>query len=122
MEKLILTVDDSSTIRDQLRDLLEPNGFQILEADSGEAGLALARERQADLMIVDVNMPGMDGLDMIAKVRELPGYKRTPAFVLTTESSADLLKRGRQAGANAWVVKPFQSETLLKGIHKMLDG
>ncbi len=118
---LVLVVDDSLTVRAQLTRVLEGEGFRVLTAASGADGIGTAREEQADLLIVDVNMPGMNGLEMIGQVRELPGYANTPAFVLTTESSRALIKRGKEVGATAWMVKPFNADTLLLGIRKVLE-
>lgn len=121
MDKLVLIVDDSLIVRQQLRTVLEGDGFRVIEADSGEAGLAQAQTNNADMMIIDVNMPGMNGLEMLGEVRQLSDHKRTPAFILTTESSATLIKQGKKVGATAWIVKPFKPEILLKGIRKVLS-
>ena len=122
MEKLILVVDDSTTIRQQLRAFLETHGFRVVEATDGEQGLIQAAREPADMMIVDLNMPGMDGLEMLAEIRKLEGYARTPAFILTTESSPDLIRRGKTVGATAWIVKPFNPDTLIKGLRKVLGN
>jgi two-component system chemotaxis response regulator CheY len=119
-EKVILVVDDSITIRQQLRAFLEPHAFRVLEAGDGAEGLSRAQGERVDMLIVDVNMPGMDGLEMLGEIRKLEGYARTPAFVLTTESSPDLVRRGKGVGATAWIVKPFNPDTLFKGLRKVL--
>ena len=119
MAKQILIVDDSATVRHQLRSFLVGQGFEVTEADSGNSGLATAKERSFDLIICDVNMPGMNGIDMVAAVRTLPAHAKTPIFMLTTESAGDVTKRGKDAGATAWMVKPFRPEILLKGIQKV---
>jgi two-component system chemotaxis response regulator CheY len=118
--KSILVADDSASVRRHLRQALEPAGFEILEAENGERGLAIARERSLDLMIIDINMPIMDGFEMIAKVRALEEHRTTPIFVLTTESGASAALRGKSAGATAWIVKPISPEVLVAGIRKML--
>jgi two-component system chemotaxis response regulator CheY len=120
MANTIMIVDDSITVREQLREVLESEDFSVVEADCGEAALEKAKEAQVDMLIVDVNMPGMDGLEMLRRLRDIADYKRTPAFVLTTEASASLLRKGRSVGATAWIVKPFKEETLVKGIRKVL--
>lgn len=122
MEKLILVVDDSTTIRQQLRAFLETHAFRVVEATDGEQGLIQAAREPADMMIVDLNMPGMDGLEMLAEIRKLEGYARTPVFILTTESSPDLIRRGKTVGATAWIVKPFNPDTLIKGLRKVLGN
>ena len=122
MGNLVLIVDDSSVVRQQLKSVLEGDGFRVIEADSGESGLEMARAHNADMLIIDVNMPGMNGLEMLGEVRKLADHSKTPAFILTTESSAKLLKVGKQVGATAWIVKPFKPDVLLKGIRKVLKA
>jgi two-component system chemotaxis response regulator CheY len=116
----ILIVDDSASVRRQLRDALEADGFVVIEAENGARGLAIAAETVVHLMIVDVNMPVMDGIEMIGKVRDIPAYKTTPIFVLTTESGTEAAKRGKGVGATAWIVKPVKPDVLIKGIRTVL--
>jgi two-component system chemotaxis response regulator CheY len=118
--KSILVVDDSAAVRRQLRDALEADGFAVVEAENGVKGLEVATETPVNLMIVDVNMPIMDGLEMIGKVRDVPRHKATPIFVLTTESGGDAAKRGKSVGATAWIVKPVKPDVLIKGIRTVL--
>jgi two-component system chemotaxis response regulator CheY len=120
MPRTILVVDDSATLRQQARIFLASQGFQVLEAADGAQGLDRARSEPIDLLLVDVNMPVMNGIDMIAELRKLPRHARTPVFVLTTESSTGAVQRGKAAGATAWLVKPFKPETLLAAIKKVL--
>ena len=119
---LVLVVDDSTTIRQQLSIFLSGNGHESLEAENGQIGLDVARENNVDLMIVDVNMPVMNGIDMVTEIRKLPQHAKTPIFMLTTESGQDIAKKGKEAGVTAWIVKPFKPEFLLKGITKVLGG
>lgn len=118
--KSILIVDDSASVRQQLRRALEADGFAVAEAENGQRGLELCREAPVDLLIVDVNMPVMDGLEMIGKLREVPEYRKTPIFVLTTESGMSTVKQGKAAGATAWIVKPVKPDVLLKGVRHVL--
>jgi two-component system chemotaxis response regulator CheY len=118
--KSILIVDDSAAVRLQLRQALEDSGFSVLEAENGAKGLAIARESTVDLMIVDLNMPVMGGIEMIAKTRVLKEYKSTPIFVLTTESAASTVREGKAAGVTAWIVKPVHPDVLVKGIRAVL--
>jgi len=120
MSKQILVVDDSATMRQQLRMVLEGEGFKVSEADDGDKGAELAKNNPVDLIIADVNMPRVDGLQMIAKIRECPEHQKTPIFVLTTEATPAMKARGKQVGATAWVVKPFSSNTLIKAISRVL--
>jgi two-component system chemotaxis response regulator CheY len=118
--KSILIVDDSASVRQQLRRALEAEGFTVSEAENGQRGLDLCREGPIDLLIVDVNMPVMDGLEMIGKLRDLSEYRKTPIFVLTTESGMATVKQGKAAGATAWIVKPVKPDVLLKGVRHVL--
>jgi two-component system chemotaxis response regulator CheY len=118
--KSILIADDSSSVRRHLRQALEPAGFEILEAENGERGLAIARERSLHLIIVDINMPIMDGFEMITGVRALKEHRTTPIFVLTTESGAAAARRAKTAGATAWIVKPIGADAIVAGVRKML--
>jgi two-component system chemotaxis response regulator CheY len=119
-KKWILIVDDSASVRRQLRDSLEAEGLGVREAENGEKGIEAALAGPVDLMIVDVNMPVMDGLEMISRVRATKEHKNTPIFVLTTESGASAAKHGKAAGAMAWIVKPIKSDILIKGIRGVL--
>lgn len=118
----ILVVDDSATVRRQTRDALERGGFAVEEAGEGLEGLWRARQQRFDLVLVDVHMPRMDGIAMIRELRRVPGYKTTPVFVLTTDSSLDRAEEGKQAGATAWMVKPPDYDVLVRGIRQMLDA
>jgi two-component system chemotaxis response regulator CheY len=116
----VLLVDDSSTVRSQVRGVLEERGVTVTEAENGSEGLWRTREQQFDLIVVDVHMPVMDGLTMIQEVRKLPSYEKTPIFVLTTDASTIRAERGKQAGATAWTLKPVKPDLLWKGIERAL--
>ena len=120
--KSILVVDDSATIRQQLRATLASQPFEILEAENGVEGLTQADTNSVDLFIIDVNMPVMNGLDMLAELRKRPDHADTPVFVLTTESGRDTVERGKASGATAWIVKPFKPDILVKGVKKILGA
>jgi two-component system, chemotaxis family, chemotaxis protein CheY len=107
MPKLIITVDDSMSIRETVKMTLESAGYQVLTANDGAEGLALCQQHAAALVITDLNMPVMDGITLIAKLRELPAYKFTPILMLTTESMDEKKQAGKKAGATGWIVKPF---------------
>lgn len=120
MQAKILIVDDSATIRHQLRSCLVNAGYEVEEADNGATGLECAKHQVFDLMIVDVNMPVMNGLEMLSAIRKIDACKDVPAFVLTTESSKEMVALGKQCGALAWIVKPFKPKILLKGVAHVL--
>lgn len=114
----ILVVDDAKTMRDTLKDLLTPNGFDVIEAGNGEQGLEMLSQHTVDLVISDLNMPGMDGLTMCKHIKE-QGYN-TPIFMLTTQTSPELKAQAKEFGVLAWIVKPHKDEILLGGIRKVL--
>lgn len=122
MSWTILIADDSFWVRSQLRSALEARGARVVEAENGREGLWKARETRVDLILVDIHMPVMDGLLMIQELRKLPEYAATPIFVLTSDAASSRADEGKKAGANAWVIKPVQSELLWKAIEKALFG
>jgi two-component system chemotaxis response regulator CheY len=119
MSKLILTIDDSRTIRDMLKLTLTEAGFEVLQGVDGEDGLNVLGETPVDLVITDINMPKMDGYEVIRRLRANSRYQKTPILVLTTESDADKRNIARQAGATGWIVKPFDPERLLETVRKV---
>jgi two-component system chemotaxis response regulator CheY len=119
----ILIVDDSDTLRIQLRKALEEGGYDVIEAEDGVKGLARATENNdLKLIISDYNMPEMDGVTMCRKIRELPGFDQIPMFMLTTEASPELKALGKEAGVKAWIVKPFVAEKVIGVTKKVLGG
>ena len=119
MSKLILTVDDSKTIREMLSFTLKNAGFEVIEAEDGVMALKVVQGKKPDLIITDVNMPNMDGLTLIQKLRAHPDYKTTPILILTTEQTDDKKAAGRNAGATGWIVKPFDPDKLIHVIGKV---
>ena len=118
----ILLVDDSSTIRTQLRQVLEKEGYVIIEGEDGLDGLRkLEENKDVALIICDVNMPNMDGITMCEKVFETEGSVKIPKFMLTTEANKDLKERAKAAGVVAWVAKPCSGEKLTAVIKKVLE-
>lgn len=122
MSWLILLVDDSLTTRSQLREVFEAKGARVIEAENGREGLWRARAEHADVIICDIHMPIMDGLQMIQQLRKLPEYATTPVFVLTSDATVARAAEGKKAGANAWVVKPVNPASLWKAVEKALFG
>ena len=119
MPKTILTVDDSLTIRETVKLTLSGNGYALLTADDGVQGLAVCEQNKVDLVITDLNMPNMDGIKMIERLRALPAYRFTPILMLTTESQDEKKSAGKRAGATGWVVKPFDPVKLSAVVHKV---
>lgn len=118
----ILVVDDSAVLRGQVRSVLEARGLTIVEAENGVEGLWQAREKNFDLVLVDVHMPLMDGLRMVEELRKLPGYLQTPVFILTSDAAGSRIEEGKRAGANAWILKPFDPGLLWKAVDRALFG
>jgi len=120
MAKTILIVDDSPTMRQQVRIPLEDAGYTIVEAGDGHQGLAqVDKHPGVALIITDVNMPGMNGLDMLEQLRKDPRHAALPVVVLTTEGKKSLVERAERAGAKGWLVKPFKPEILLAAARKL---
>lgn len=116
----ILTVDDSASMRQMVAFSLKSAGHNVLEAGDGVEGLDVAKINSVDGFIVDVNMPRMDGISLVRELRSLPQYSHTPILMLTTETSAERKREGRDAGATGWMVKPFNPEQLLSTLRRVI--
>jgi len=116
----ILAVDDSTSMRQMVSFTLKGAGYDVVEASDGEQALQMARSKQVNLVLTDVNMPKMDGITLIKQLRTLPNYKFTPMLMLTTESAADKKQEGKAAGATGWIVKPFNPDQLLATVQRVL--
>jgi two-component system chemotaxis response regulator CheY len=120
MGKVVLTVDDSASIRQMVAFTLKSAGYEVVEAVDGEDGLSKAKAKVADLVLTDQNMPKMDGLTLIKSLRGLPDYRNKPILMLTTESSDAMKASGKAAGATGWLVKPFDPQKLLEVVKKVI--
>jgi two-component system chemotaxis response regulator CheY len=118
--KRILSVDDSASIRQMVGFTLRGAGYEVAEAIDGRDGLAKAGAQKFDLIVTDLNMPNMDGIQMIAAIRKLPGCAFIPILMLTTESQAEKKDAGRRAGATGWIVKPFNAGQLIAVAQKLI--
>lgn len=116
----ILAVDDSASMRQMVSFTLKGAGYTVIEAGDGQQALDLAKKSSVDLVLSDVNMPVMDGIELCKNLRGLPDYKFTPILMLTTESAGDKKMEGKAAGATGWLVKPFNPDQLLATIKKVL--
>jgi len=123
MAKTILYVDDSTTMVMSVRSTLEMNGFKVETAGDGEAAYAkLKTGLKPDLIITDINMPKMNGIELIKQVKALPGFRFTPILTLTTEGSSDRRDEAKKLGATGWLVKPVAGPDLVKVIKQLLPG
>jgi len=120
MSKTILIVDDSDSLREVVGIALKNAGYNVIEGADGQQGLNQLDGKKIHLIISDVNMPNMNGIEMVKKVKEMAEYKFTPIIMLTTESGDDLKEQGRSAGVKAWMVKPFKPEQMLDAVSKLI--
>jgi two-component system chemotaxis response regulator CheY len=116
----LLIVDDSTSMRQMVAFALASAGFAVSEAEDGQAALDLARGKRFDAVVTDVNMPRMDGIQLIRELRQLAEYRFTPLLMLTTESGGDKKQEGKAAGATGWLVKPFDPDQLVATVRKVL--
>lgn len=115
----VLVVDDSSTVRQQVRTALVNAGFNALEAEDGKEGLRVLEGSNVDCVICDVNMPRMNGIEMVQELHSNPSLNQPPVVMLTTEGAQDLINKAREAGACGWIVKPFQPDLLIAAVRKL---
>jgi hypothetical protein len=114
MNPKILSVDDSKTIRMLLKRLFIPFVCELFEAGDGQEGLEVATREKPNLIILDYNMPVMDGVTMLRHMRENPELKRTPVIMLTAEASPEIIGTVARLGVRDYVTKPFDSDQLLE--------
>ena len=120
MSKTIMTVDDSATIRQMLNFTLTDAGFEVIEAVDGVDACTKLKENPVNMVITDLNMPQMDGIELIREVRKDPANRFVPIIMLTTESQETKKQEGKAAGASGWIVKPFSPEQLLAVVKMVL--
>ena len=120
--KTVLLVDDSATILLSMSALLSKGGLKVETANGGQAALSKLQGMKPDLLITDLNMPGMTGIELIRAVRQLPGYKFIPILVLTTESQQAKRDEAKAAGATGWLVKPVAADKLMQVIKQVVPG
>jgi two-component system chemotaxis response regulator CheY len=118
--KTIMTVDDSASLRQMIGVVLRGGGYNVVEAVDGMDALSKLAGQELNLVLTDVNMPKMDGLEFTRQLRTMPQYKFIPIVLLTTESHADKKLQGKAAGATAWIVKPFDPDQLLAVVKKVM--
>jgi len=120
MAKNILIVDDSASVRQVVGISLKQAGYDVIEGVDGKDALSKLTGQKVHLIISDVNMPNMDGISMVKAIKQMAAYKFTPIVMLTTESQDAKKREGQEAGAKAWVVKPFKPDQLLGVVQKLV--
>lgn len=119
-KKRILVVDDSAAVRQQVAIVLSEAGFEVVEAGDGVDGASvIATDRAIAMVICDVNMPRMNGLDMATQVKKEPQDSALPIVMLTTEGQPAMIKQAKDAGAKGWIVKPFKADQLVATVKKL---
>ena len=120
--RTILVVDDSTTLRHVILYCLIEAGYQVIEAVDGQNALEKLAKNQVDLLLTDLHMPKMNGLELAKEVRASAKHKFIPILVLTTESQLSVKEEGKSIGVTGWFVKPFEPEQLIKAIKRVLPG
>lgn len=122
MTKSVLCVDDSASIRQMVSFTLESAGYAPDTAVDGADALTKLDQNKYQLIITDLNMPNLDGIGMIRKVREMPQHAGIPIVMLTTESDEGKKQEGKAAGATGWIVKPFDQTKLVAVVNKLIGA
>ncbi|PTY06142.1 two-component system response regulator [Opitutaceae bacterium EW11] len=122
MKKTILTADDSASMRQMVAFTLRGAGYDVVEAGDGGEAMERIQEQPPHLVITDLNMPNVDGIELIRRIRAHPTSKYVPIVMLTTESADPRKQEGRAAGATGWIVKPFRPEQLVAVAKKLLPA
>ncbi|MFQ3579811.1 MAG: response regulator [Bacteroidales bacterium] len=120
MGKRIVIVDDSESIREVVKFTLDNEGYEVLVGNDGTSALPYFDGREIDLLITDLHMPNMNGIELIKEIRNKENYKRMPILFLTTESQAEKKLEAKNAGATGWIVKPFVPSKLIEAINRVI--
>lgn len=120
MSKTILIVDDSASMRQLVSFALKSAGYEVVAAVHGKDAVEKMKATKMDMVVTDLNMPEMDGIELIRNIRSSAASRFTPIVMLTTESQESKKQEGKQAGASAWLVKPFKPEELVGIIKKFV--
>jgi len=118
--KNVLIVDDSKSIRNEVAEILERAGYGVIEAADGVEALARLNEQAAiSLVVLDVNMPGMNGLDVLERIQSDHRERNLPVLMLTTEAERTLVERAKKAGAKGWLLKPIKTDLLVSTVSRL---
>ena len=121
MHKTIMTVDDSASVRLMVNFTLKQLGYEIIEAANGIEALQKMSKHHVHMLITDINMPELDGIGLVKRVRQDPQHRFIPIIILTTESQSEKKREGKEAGATGWIVKPFTPEQLISVVKKVMS-
>ncbi|MES2614269.1 MAG: response regulator [Bdellovibrionota bacterium] len=120
MSKKILIVDDAKTIRQQVNFTLTKGGYQVIEAVDGLDGIAKLKENpDVSVIVSDVNMPELTGIEMVKAINGNPDLPHPPILMLTTEGAPEFIQQAKEAGAKGWIIKPFKPESLVEAVNKL---
>ena len=118
--KNVLIVDDSKSIRNEVAEILERAGYGVIEAADGAEALARLNEQAViNLVVLDVNMPGMNGLDVLERIQSEHRERNLPVLMLTTEAERTLVERAKKAGAKGWLLKPIKTDLLVSTVSRL---
>jgi len=120
MSKTVMVIDDSPTLRQVVSVTLVKAGYNVLEAVDGVDALKKLENSEVNLIICDVNMPNMDGISFVKEVKSSQKHRFLPIIMLTTESQNERIQAGKEAGAKAWIVKPFKPDRILSAVEKLI--
>lgn len=121
MTNKILVIDDSASVRQQVGETLRNAGFGVEEASNGVEGKNAIEKNDFACAICDVNMPFMNGIEMLEALAASGAVNKLPIVMLTTEGSRELIQKAKEAGASGWIVKPFKAELLIAAVRKLTD-
>jgi len=121
MKRKVLTVDDASTMRKMIALTLKAAGYEVIEAPDGPEALDLISKMDIDMMILDVNMPKMNGIEVVKRVRSNARHIKTPIIMLTTETQDKVRTEAKMAGATGWINKPFKQDHLIGAVGKVFS-
>jgi two-component system, chemotaxis family, chemotaxis protein CheY len=118
--KNVLIVDDSKSVRNEVSEILQSHGYGVIEAADGTEALARLKEPHSiSLVVLDVNMPGMNGLDLLERIQSEHSERNLPVLMLTTEAERTLVERAKKAGARGWILKPIKTELLVSTVTRL---
>jgi CheY-like chemotaxis protein len=121
MKRTVLSIEDTPGIRRLIRMTLEYDGFEVIEAEDGQQGLELARGRKPDLILMDICMPGISGLEACQRLQAEPATAHIPIVMLAAADRSDSMQAAFEVGAKAYFSKPFQPLALIEMVHKVIE-